>query len=225
VADQIKVVKNVLSANDEIAAQNRELLDSHGILALNIMASPGAGKTSVVMNTIRLLDGRLRCGVIEGDVASSVDAEKVATLGVPVVQINTGGGCHLDARQVQDSLGALPLGEIDLLMIENVGNLICPTSFLLGEDQRVAIASVPEGDDKPLKYPALFLKAEAVVLNKMDLLPYIEFDLGAFRDRVKGLNPNVRLFEVSCTTGEGLAGWADWLAETYAGRAGQAPRQ
>lgn len=216
-ADQIKVVTNVLSANDEIAAQNQKLLEAQGILALNIMASPGAGKTSIVMNTIRKLQGRLRCGVIEGDVASSVDSEKVATLGVPVVQINTGGGCHLDARQVQDALAALPLAEIDLLMIENVGNLICPTAFLLGEALRIAIASVPEGDDKPLKYPALFHQAQAVVLNKMDLMPYIDFDLATFRERIRGLNPNVRAFEVSCTTGEGLDAWADWLAEMHTG--------
>lgn len=214
-SDQIKVIQNVLSSNDAIAAQNQQLLDAHHILTLNIMASPGAGKTSLVMSTIRRLQGELRCGVIEGDVASSVDAEKVATLGVPVVQINTGGGCHLEARQVQYALADLPLGELDLLLIENVGNLICPTAFLLGETLRIAVASVPEGDDKPLKYPALFHQAQAVVLNKTDLQPYIEFNLSAFRQRVAGLNPNARMFEVSCTTGEGLDAWADWLREMY----------
>ena len=215
-ADQIKVVKNVLSANDEIAAQNQLLLGAHGVLTLNIMASPGAGKTSVIMNTIQKLHGRLRCGVIEGDVASSVDSEKVATLGVPVVQINTGGGCHLDARQVQDALEGFPLDQIDLLMIENVGNLICPTAFLLGENLRIAIASVPEGDDKPVKYPELFHQAQAVVLNKMDLLPYIDFDLQVFRQRIKGLNPAGRIFEMSCRTGDGLDAWAEWLCAGYA---------
>jgi hydrogenase nickel incorporation protein HypB len=215
VPDQIKVVENVLSANDEIASQNKELLNAQGILTLNIMASPGAGKTSIVMSTIRALQGRLRCGVIEGDVASSVDSEKVATLGVPVVQINTGGGCHLDARQIQDSLAALPLADIDLLMIENVGNLICPTAFFLGETLRIAIASVPEGDDKPLKYPTLFHQAQAVVLNKMDLMPYIDFSLSAFRQRIRGLNPNVHAFEVSCKTGEGIDAWTDWLADMH----------
>ena len=224
-SERIKVVKNVLSANDEIAAQNRSMLDSFGILTLNIMASPGAGKTSVIMNTIRLLDGRLRCGVVEGDVASSVDSEKVATLGVPVVQINTGGGCHLDARQVQEAAETLPLDEIDLLMIENVGNLICPTAFLLGESLRIAVASVPEGDDKPIKYPALFHQVQAVVLNKMDLMPYIDFDLAAFRERVSGLNPDARLFEVSCTTGDGLDVWADWLVEAHIGLQGKAPEK
>ncbi len=215
-ADQIKVVKNVLSANDEIAAQNQLLLGAHGVLTLNIMASPGAGKTSVIMNTIQKLHGRLRCGVIEGDVASSVDSEKVATLGVPVVQINTGGGCHLDARQVQDALEGFPLDQIDLLMIENVGNLICPTAFLLGENLRIAIASIPEGDDKPVKYPELFHQAQAVVLNKMDLLPYIDFDLAVFRQRISGLNPNSRMFEVSCKTGAGLDAWAEWLCDGHA---------
>ena len=214
-AEQIKVVRNVLSANDEIAAQNQLLLGAHGVLTVNIMASPGAGKTSVIMNTIQKLHGKLRCGVIEGDVASSVDSEKVATLGVPVVQINTGGGCHLDARQVQDALEGFPLDRIDLLMIENVGNLICPTAFLLGESLRIAIASVPEGDDKPVKYPELFHQAQAVVLNKMDLLPYVDFDLPVFRRRIKGLNPAGRIFEMSCKTGDGLDAWADWLCEGH----------
>lgn len=224
-SERIKVVQNVLNANDEIAAQNRSLFDSLGILTVNIMASPGAGKTSVVMNTIRLLDNRLRCGVIEGDVASSVDSEKVATLGVPVVQINTGGGCHLDARQIQEAAGNLPLDEIDLLMIENVGNLICPTAFLLGESLRIAVASVPEGDDKPVKYPELFHQVQAVVLNKMDLMPYIDFDLVTFRERVSGLNPDARLFEVSCTTGVGLSAWADWLVEARLGQQDKAPEK
>lgn len=216
VPSAIKVVRDVLSANDEIAARNQQALAAYGILTVNIMASPGAGKTSVIMETIRLLQPGLRSGVIEGDVASSVDSERVATLGVPVIQINTGGGCHLDARQVQAALDSLPLGGIDLLMIENVGNLICPTAFLLGESLRVTIASVPEGDDKPLKYPDIFHQADAIVLNKMDLLPYIRFDLAAFHERVRGLNPDVRVFEVSCTTGQGLRAWADWLAASHA---------
>ena len=224
-SERIKVVQNVLNANDEIAAQNRSLLDSFGILTVNIMASPGAGKTSVVMNTIRLLDSRLRCGVIEGDVASSVDSEKVATLGVPVVQINTGGGCHLDARQIREAAETLPLDQIDLLMIENVGNLICPTAFLLGESLRVAVASVPEGDDKPVKYPELFHQVQAVVLNKMDLMPYVDFDLVAFRERVSGLNPDARLFEVSCTTGIGLNDWVDWLVEARLDLQDKAPEK
>jgi len=212
----IKVVRDVLSANDEIATQNQQMLAEHDVLTINIMASPGAGKTSVIMETIRLLQSRLRSGVIEGDVASSVDAERVATLSVPVIQINTGGGCHLDARQIQAALSNLPLDTIDLLMIENVGNLICPTAFLLGESLRVTIASVPEGDDKPLKYPDIFHQADAIVLNKMDLMPYIRFDLAAFYERVRGLNPDVKIFPVSCTTGQGLQAWVDWLASSHA---------
>lgn len=209
---QIKVVERILSANDQIAEENRVRLTRLGILGVDIMASPGAGKTSVIMATIRALGSRLRVGVIEGDVASSVDAERVATLGVPVIQINTGGGCHLDARQVQAALDGLPLDRIDLLFIENIGNLICPTAFLLGESLRIAIASIPEGDDKPVKYPELFHQADAVVLNKMDLLPYVQFDLAAFREHVLGLNPRGRIFEASCTTGQGVQLWADWLA-------------
>jgi hydrogenase nickel incorporation protein HypB len=208
---QIKVVERILSANDQIAEENRARLLGKGILGVNIMASPGAGKTSVIMATIRALQNRLRVGVIEGDVASSVDAERVATLGVPVIQINTGGGCHLDAREVQAALDGLPLDQIDLLFIENIGNLICPTAFLLGESLRVAIASIPEGDDKPVKYPELFHQANAVVLNKMDLLPYVEFNLPVFHEHILGLNPDSRVFEVSCTTGLGIQLWAEWL--------------
>jgi hydrogenase nickel incorporation protein HypB len=208
---QIKVVERILSANDQIAEENRLRLLGQGILGVNIMASPGAGKTSVIMATIRALQGRLRVGVIEGDVASSVDAERVATLGVPVIQINTGGGCHLDARQVQEALNGLPLDRIDLLFIENIGNLICPTAFLLGESLRVAIASIPEGDDKPVKYPELFHQAAAVVLNKMDLLPYVQFDVPVFHEHILGLNQKGRIFEVSCTTGLGIQLWAEWL--------------
>jgi hydrogenase nickel incorporation protein HypB len=214
---QIKVVERILSANDQIAEENRLRLLGQGILGVNIMASPGAGKTSVIMTTIRALQGRLRVGVIEGDVASSVDAERVATLGVPVIQINTGGGCHLDARQVQEALNGLPLDRIDLLFIENIGNLICPTAFLLGESLRVAIASIPEGDDKPVKYPELFHQADAVVLNKMDLLPYVQFDVPVFHEHILGLNPKGRVFEVSCTTGLGISLWAEWLAAAQAG--------
>ncbi len=208
---QIRVVERILSANDQIAEENQRRLTGLGILGVNIMASPGAGKTSVIMATIRVLEGCLRVGVVEGDVASSVDSERVATLGAPVIQINTGGGCHLDARQVQAALDGLPLDQIDLLFIENIGNLICPTAFLLGENLRIAIASIPEGDDKPVKYPELFHQADAVVLNKMDLLPYVQFDLAAFREHILGLNPQCRIFEVSCTTGQGIQLWADWL--------------
>jgi hydrogenase nickel incorporation protein HypB len=175
------------------------------------MASPGAGKTSLILRTIEALAGRLRVGVIEGDVAGRVDADKVAETGTPVVQINTGGGCHLDAPQVQVALHQLPLEDLDLLFIENVGNLICPTGFALGEQINMMIANVPEGDDKPIKYPGMFTAVDALVLNKMDLMPYVDFDLDAFRTAVRALNSEAPIFEISCRTGEGIGAWVEWL--------------
>ncbi len=207
----LPVVEKILSANDLIALENRKLLDEHGILTVNVMASPGAGKTSLILRSIEALRGRLRAGVIEGDVAGRVDADKVAETGTPVVQINTGGGCHLDAPQVQNALRQLPLDQIDLLFIENVGNLICPTGFALGEHVNMMIANVPEGHDKPIKYPGMFAAVDALVLNKIDLMPYIDFDSEAFRTAVRALNPDAPLFEVSCKTGEGIEMWAEWL--------------
>jgi hydrogenase nickel incorporation protein HypB len=208
----VKVVQNVLKANDQIAAQNQRLLDERGTVAVNLMASPGAGKTSLVMRTIEALRGRVRVGAIEGDTASQVDADRVATTGVPVIQINTGGGCRLDANMVRPALEQLPLDEIDLLLIENVGNLVCPAGLALGQHADVVIASVPEGDDKPYKYPGIFIAVDVVVINKIDLLPYLEFDVPAFRQLIAGLNPKARVFEVSCKTGEGIQAWAEWLA-------------
>ena len=210
---RIPVVQGILSANDQIAAQNRELLGRHHILVINLMASPGSGKTSLILRTIDALHDRQRVGVIEGDIASSVDADRVATRGIPVVHINTGGQCHLDAPMVQRALTQLPLDQLDVLIIENVGNLICPVDFQLGENLNVMIASVPEGDDKPYKYPGIFVAVDAVVVNKVDLLPYVHFDMTAFCKLVAGMNPDVRIFEVSCETGQGIAGWARWVAE------------
>ena len=210
---KVKVVEQVLKANDQIAAQNRALLDNRNTLAVNVMASPGAGKTSLLMRTIEALRGRVRVGAIEGDTASQVDADRVATTGVPVIQINTGGGCRLDANMMRPALEQLPLEEIDLLLIENVGNLVCPAGLALGEHVGVVVASVPEGDDKPYKYPAIFVAVDAVVINKTDLLPYLDFDVAAFRQLVAGLNPKARIFQVSCKTGEGIDEWAGWLAE------------
>jgi hydrogenase nickel incorporation protein HypB len=208
---EIKVLKNILGANDQIAAKNRELMNIHKVFAVNIMASPGAGKTSVVLQTIRALKNKTRIGVIEGDIASSIDAETVAKEGVPVVQINTGGECHLESFQIQNALTNLPLPDIDLLLIENVGNLVCPAEFSIGEDLKVLIASVPEGDDKPYKYPLMFNTVDVIVLNKIDLLPYVKFNIEGFTKTVKTINPKVELFKVSCTTGEGLQPWANWL--------------
>ena len=210
---ELPVVEKILSANDLIALENRELLDRHGVVAINVMASPGAGKTSLILRSIEALQGRLRVGVVEGDVAGRVDADKVAATGTPVVQINTGGGCHLDAPQVRSALQQLPLDEIDLLFIENVGNLICPTGFALGEHINMMIANVPEGHDKPIKYPGMFAVVDALVLNKVDLMPYLDFDLDAFRTAVRALNANAPLFEVSCKTGQGVEAWVEWLLE------------
>jgi hydrogenase nickel incorporation protein HypB len=214
----LPVVEKILSANDRIALENRELLDAHRVLAINVMASPGAGKTSLILRSIEALRGHLRVGVIEGDVAGHVDADKVAETGTPVVQINTGGGCHLDAPQVQTALKQLPLDEIDLLFIENVGNLICPTGFALGEHVNMMIANVPEGHDKPIKYPGMFTVVDALVLNKIDLMPYLDFDREAFHTAVRALNADAPLFEVSCKTGEGLAGWVEWLLARSTGQ-------
>jgi hydrogenase nickel incorporation protein HypB len=208
---EIKVLKDILGANEAIAKRNKNRLDSHGILTINIMSSPGAGKTSLILQTINRLKPRTRIAVIEGDVASRIDADKVNKEGVPVIQINTGGGCHLDANMTESALDNLPLGQIDLLLIENVGNLICPAEFNLGEHKKVMLLSMPEGDDKPYKYPLMFSEADVVLVNKVDLLPYLDFNLDAFRKVVTGLNPKVKIFPVSCKTGEGLAAWFAWL--------------
>jgi len=208
---ELPVVEKILSANELVARENKKILGTHGVVAVNVMASPGAGKTSLILRTAAGLTGRLRCGVIEGDVAGRVDADKVAKAGIPVVQINTGGGCHLDAPQVQGALEQLPLEEIDLLFIENVGNLICPTGFDLGEHLKIMIAHVPEGDDKPIKYPGMFAAVDALVLNKVDLMPYVDFDEQAFRTAFRALNPGAPLFPISCRTGEGIEVWVEWL--------------
>ncbi len=208
---QVQIVQNILSANEQIAQENRRLFDARGLLVLNVMASPGAGKTSFIERTIKALRDRLRIGVIEGDIASSIDADHIARLNIPAVQINTGGACHLDANMIRGALPKLPLGETDLLLIENVGNLVCPTDFALGEHLKVLIASTPEGNDKPYKYPGMFSAVDALVLNKVDLLPLLDFDLDNFRRGVEALNPDVAFFPVSCKTGEGIQFWAEWL--------------
>jgi hydrogenase nickel incorporation protein HypB len=210
-ARELPVLEQILSANDRVAQENRRVLDQHGVLAVNIMAAPGAGKTSLILATIEALRGHVRVGVVEGDVAGRVDADKIAATGTPAVQINTGGGCHLDAPQVKSALGQLPLDRINLLFIENVGNLICPTGFDLGEHRKVLVAHLPEGDDKPIKYPGMFTAVDALVLNKTDLAPYVDFDLTAFQAAFRALNPRAPLFQVSCKTGEGIEAWATWL--------------
>ena len=207
----ITVGEDILTANEERAQSNRSRLGKHNILAINIMSSPGAGKTSLILRTINHLRSKARVAVIEGDVASSVDAEKVQEQGVAVIQINTAGGCHLDANMIESALNNLPLEDADLLLIENVGNLICPVGFALGEHRRIMISSLPEGDDKPYKYPAMFADTDVVLLNKIDLQPHLDFNIDVFQKTVTGLNPKVRIFPVSCRTGEGLESWFTWL--------------
>jgi hydrogenase nickel incorporation protein HypB len=208
---EIKVVKDILGANDQIARKNRQLFDKNRVFVVNVMASPGAGKTSVIMETIKRLKGKTRVGVVEGDISSSLDAEAISQEDVPVVQINTGGECHLDANMTATALGDLPLKDIDLLLIENVGNLVCPAEFALGEDIKLLISSTPEGDDKPFKYPLMFHEADVVLINKIDLLPYLKFDVDAFARTIKGINRKVKIFPVSCTTGQGIEEWVSWL--------------
>ncbi len=211
-AQKVMVVEKIMDANDRLAQQNRARLDAAGVFAINVMASPGAGKTSLILKTIAALKGRCRIGVIEGDTAPvTIDADKVLAAGMPAVQVNTGGDCHLDAVMIQGALGSLPLDELDLVIVENVGNLVCPASFQLGTHASVLIASVPEGDDKPYKYPGIYRGVQAVILNKMDLLPYVPFDVDYFRRGVEALNPGLSFFPLSCATGEGVSAWVDWL--------------
>ncbi len=208
---EIKVLRNILGANEQLANKNRELLDSNGVFTVNVMSSPGAGKTSLILQTIKRLKGELRIGVIEGDVSSSLDAEAVGKEGVPVIQINTDGGCHLDANMLQNALANMPLADIDLLFIENVGNLICPADFVLGEHKKVVVASVPEGHDKPYKYPRMFNEADAVLMNKIDLLPYLDFNREEFYRAIKAIKGSAEIIELACTTGQGVEDWLDWL--------------
>ncbi len=211
---RVPIVERVLSANDRLAEENRSRLEEAGVFALNVMASPGAGKTSLILRTIEALAPHLRIGVVEGDTAPvTIDSDKVAGAGAPVVQVNTGGSCHLDAVMLGNALPRLPLNEVDLLVVENVGNLICPAAFKLGTHASVLIASVPEGDDKPYKYPKIYLGADALVLNKVDLLPHLRFDLGYFRRGVEMLNPSLAFFPLSCQSGEGFEGWTGWVKE------------
>lgn len=209
---RVKVIERIFSANEQVAATNRQLFDQAGVFTINIMASPGAGKTSLILQTINLLRDQIRIGVIEGDTAPvTIDADKVISAGMPAVQINTGGDCHLDAPMIQAGLAQLPLNDLDLVVVENVGNLVCPASFALGTHINVLIASVPEGDDKPYKYPAIYRGLDALILNKTDLLPYVPFNLEYFRQGVEILNPGLAFFPVSCRTGEGLNAWTTWL--------------
>ncbi len=208
---KVPVVTEILKANDQVAGENRELFDRAGLQVVNIMASPGAGKTSTILATVDRLPESIRPGVIEGDVASSIDADKIAERGVPVVQINTGGNCHLDAPMVRSALPHLDIDALDLLFIENVGNLICPANYQLGADLNLVIGSVPEGWDKPFKYPGMFTNADAVILNKEDMAEVFEFDHAEYERGIRIVNPGVPIFRVSCKTGDGVDEWVQWL--------------
>ena len=216
---KVPVVEKIFSANDHIANETRKLLDAANIFSINVMASPGAGKTSVILRTIEKLSKVLRIGVIEGDTAPvTIDADKINAAGIPAVQINTGGECHLDAPMLQRGLDALDINSLDLVIVENVGNLICPAAFNLGTHADVLIASTPEGDDKPYKYPNIYRGLDVMVVNKIDLLPYIDFNMEYFQQGVEMLNPGLVSFPISCKTGEGIDDWAIWLQD----RAGKA---
>jgi len=207
----ITIERKVLAKNDEFAAQNRALFTKHKLFVINVVSSPGSGKTSLIEQTLKELAGALPVGVIEGDVQTDLDAQRVARYSVPVVQIVTNGGCHLEARLVQDALGSLDLSSLRMLIIENVGNLVCPSNYDLGEAMKVVVASTTEGDDKPLKYPAMFRNASVLILNKIDLVPYVNCDVKALRANALSINPSLTIFETSCTTGQGISQWCDWL--------------
>ena len=215
---EIEVLEGIFDANEIIARENRALLDRLGVFMVNVMSSPGAGKTSMILRTLEDLEGELSCAVIEGDIAGKVDSERIAERGVQAIQINTGGSCHLEAKQVNTALGRLDLEGADLVVVENVGNLVCPAEFRLGEDLRVMILSVAEGHDKPLKYPLMFSECHVLIVNKIDLIPHTDFDLELLEETVRKMNPSVEIFEVSCRTGEGIKDWTDWLKERVTGR-------
>jgi hydrogenase nickel incorporation protein HypB len=209
----IEVLEGVFDANEIIAKENRALLDERGAFMMNLMASPGAGKTSFIMKTLEGISAEMKAAVIEGDIAGKVDSERIAGQGVQAIQINTGGSCHLEARQVNTALNHMDLEGVELIIIENVGNLVCPAEFKLGEDLKVMILSVAEGDDKPLKYPLMFSESHVLIINKIDLIPHTDFDMGRLEETVRKMNPSVEMFKVSCRTGEGLDDWVAWLAK------------
>lgn len=213
---KIAVKQNILGANKEKAETLRKLLDTHHTLMINIMSASGSGKTSLIIQTIAHFKTKYRIAVIKGDIASSIDTDKITRLNVPAIQINTAGGCHLDAQMIEKALGTLDLAPLDLIFIENVGNLVCTADFDLGAHREVVILSVPEGDDKPRKYPVMFVEADAVLVNKIDVLPYFDFNLDSFPEIISGLNPSAKIYPVSAKTGEGLDNWFAWIEEMLA---------
>ena len=210
---EIKVVKNILEANEVIASQSRTIFAEKGIYVLNLMGSPGAGKTTLLEQTIEHLKDKNRIAVIEGDIATSRDAERIAHYAIPAVQINTGGACHLDGNMVRGALKEFDLNQIDVLIVENVGNLVCPAEFNIGENDKVMIISVTEGDDKPQKYPLMFQVSTVLLLNKIDLLPYLDFDMERFQGDALKVNPKLKIMAISCKTGEGLETWFEWIKD------------
>ena len=212
---QVSVLRRVLDTNDLIARENRREFDAHGCFVVNLMSSPGSGKTTILERTLPALRGELAAAVIEGDVQGTLDADRLAPLGVPIVQIDTdphfGGACHLDARMIRNALPDLPLDDVDVVFIENVGNLVCPAEFRVGEDCKVMVLSVTEGEDKPLKYPLMFRVSQLLLLNKVDLLEHLDFDLDRFRANVAQINPSLPVIELSARTGQGIDTWVDWL--------------
>jgi hydrogenase nickel incorporation protein HypB len=213
----ITIERKVLEKNDEIAGGNRELFKRNGLFVLNLVSSPGAGKTSLLERTLEHLRGAVPVAVIEGDVQTDIDAQRVARYGVPAVQIVTRGGCHLEANLVREALRSIDLSTIKLLIIENVGNLVCPSNYDLGEDLKVVVSSTTEGDDKPLKYPAMFQNAGVLIINKIDLLPHLDSDPAVLRANALQINPRLQVFLTSCRTGEGIAEWCDWLTRRTGG--------
>ncbi len=210
---KVKVFTNILKANENIAQKNRDIFDKNKVYTINLMSSPGSGKTSLLERTIDMIKNELRIAVLEGDLQTDNDAQRIEKYGIPVVQINTNGACHLDANMVDSVLESFNFKEIDLFVIENVGNLVCPASFELGEHDKVVMVSIPEGDDKPIKYPVIFRKAKVLLVNKIDLLPYTNFNMSKIKKDVMSINPEIKIFEISCQTGEGLDGWFNWLRE------------
>ncbi|MCR5756420.1 MAG: hydrogenase nickel incorporation protein HypB [Selenomonas sp.] len=217
---EIKVIKNILGENDRLAAENQAMFMDKKVFVLNFMGSPGAGKTSVLEKTMERLKDKIKMAVIEGDLFTSKDAERIDKYGVPVIQINTAGGCHLDANMVQKTVKEMNLDELDLLVVENVGNLVCPAEFPVGEDARAVVLSVTEGDDKPLKYPLMFKESEIALLNKVDLAPYCNFNMESAKRDITSLHPGIEVLEVSCTKDEGLDAWCDWLLKKIAAKKG-----
>ena len=213
---EIQVMKNILGENDRIAAENQAMFAAKGVYVVNLMGSPGAGKTSVLEKTMEKLKDELKMAVIEGDLFTSKDADRIERHGVPVIQINTAGGCHLDAPMVQKVAQQMDLDNLDLLIVENVGNLVCPAEFAVGEDDKAVVLSITEGDDKPLKYPVIFKESAIAMLNKVDILPYCNFNMESAKEDITTLHPGMKVLEISCTTGQGIDEWCDWLKKKVA---------